>query len=108
MDIGFSDVILILVIGVAVILMFRGGATKKPVPALKTRIRRPTAAELEQARKKKVRRWRLRVLAGFLLVAGIAILLSALGVFKHITLSYLWAGILIIGGIFILFWSTRR
>jgi hypothetical protein len=98
-----------LIIGVAVILMFRGGAAKKPTqPETKIRVRRPTAAELEQTRKKKIRRLWLRFLAALLLVAGIAILLSALGVFKHITLIYLWAGILIIGGIFILLWSTRR
>ena len=107
MKIGFSDVLLVLVIGVVFILLSPGKASRKALQSA-IRIRRPTAAELEKERKKKSRRLRLRVLAGFLLVAGIAILLGTLGVLRLMTLSYVWSGMLIIGGTVLLFWSTRR
>ena len=107
MKIGFADVLLILVIGVVFILLSPGKTSRKAIqPAI--RIRRPTAAELEKERIKKSRRLRLRVLAGFLLIVGMAMLLNTLGILKFITLSYVWAGILLIVGIFVLFWSTRR
>jgi hypothetical protein len=106
MEIGFTDILLVLIIGVVGILMFRGKVRKAVQPEIK--IRRPTAAELEKERIKKGGRLRLRVLAGILMVIGIALLLGTLGVLKLLTLSYVWSGILIIGGTVLLFWSTRR
>ena len=107
MEIGFADILLILIVAVVVTLVFRGKAARKAVQTA-IKIRQPSAAELEKERGKKSRRLRLRVLAGILLVIGIALLLGALGLLRLIQMNFVWSGTLIIGETVLLFWSTRR
>jgi hypothetical protein len=107
MEIGFTDVLLIMAIGVVGILMFRRKSAKKAFRQT-VRVRRPTQLELEKERVKKARRLRLRILAGALLIIGVVILLGATGILRFVTMAYVWAGTLIIGGVALLLWSTRR
>jgi len=102
-----ADILVILIIGAAIAWMFR----RKPAPRTPQRAikpRRPTEEELAYARRKKNRRIQLRVLSGALLATGVVVLLGATGVLKHITLGYLGAGVLLIGGTILLVLSARR
>jgi preprotein translocase subunit YajC len=114
MDLGFPDILLIIVvIGVFYYMLRQRSARKSSLKAAQAaRIKRPTQAEIQESlqreRKKKTRQLRLRIVSGALIVTGAAILLEVTGVLKYVTLGYAMSGTLIICGAGVLLLSVRR
>jgi hypothetical protein len=71
-------------------------------------VRRPSAAEIEEARIKSSRQNRLRWLGGVFVVIGIVFLAYTFKALDIIFMMYIGAGLIIILGIVILFLSARR
>jgi preprotein translocase subunit YajC len=114
MELGFTDVLLILVVASVFYFMLRQKAGKRAAlrAAQAIKISRPTQAEIQEAlqreRQKKARQLRLRILSGALIVTGAGILLEVTGVLKYVTLGYAMSGTLLICGAGVLLLSTRR
>jgi hypothetical protein len=106
MKLGLSEIILLLIIATVVLIVFRGmpaGANiVQPAP------RQPTPEELEEARIKNGRSFRLRALGGVFLVIGLLVLASTLKIFDILFTASAGAVLLMLVGIVILFLSSRK
>jgi len=109
MKLGLSEILIILAVIGVVLLVFRGNSESRtaPPPAV-TRARRPTTAEGEEERLRRSRRNRFRVLGGAFVLVGVVILLSSFKMLDVLFMSYTWAGLIIIGGILVLFLAGRN
>jgi hypothetical protein len=112
MKLGPLEIIVILIIAGAILLVFRGMPARRavapPPPPPPVRIRRPTAAEIEEERIKASRQKRMRVLGGVFIVIGLFVLAGTFKVFDYLFMMSTGAGLIILLGIVILFLSTRR
>ena len=100
MKLGFSEIILILIVIGVILLVFRG----MPAP----RVRRPSEAEIEEARIKSSRQKRMRILGGVFIAIGLFVLAGTFKAFDYIFMMSAGAGLVIILGIIVLFLSARR
>ena len=108
MKLGLSEVILLLVIGVIILFVIRGSSVPRKATRPPPRVRRPSAAEIEEERIKSGRRSRLRVFGGGLMLVGVLLLASILKVFNIVFVWYSGAALLVLAGIFVLYLSFRR
>jgi hypothetical protein len=113
MKLGPLEIILILIIVGVILLVFRGMPGRKtvappPPPPPPPRVRRPTAAELEEERIKASRQKRLRWLGGAFVFIGIFVLAAAFKGFSYLVMMSTGAGLVILLGIIVLFLSARR
>jgi hypothetical protein len=108
MKLGLSEVVLILIVIGIILLVIRGSPTPRRTAPPAARVRRPTAAEIEEERIKSSRRSRLRALGGGLLVVGALILASIFRVFDILFMWYAGAALIMLAGIFVLYLSFRR
>jgi hypothetical protein len=108
MKLGLSEVVLILIVIGVILLVIRGSPTPRRATPPNVRVRRPTAAEIEEERIKSSRRSRLRALGGGLLVVGALILASIFRVFDILFMWYAGAALIMLAGIFVLYLSFRR
>ncbi len=110
MKLGPMEIIVILIIVGVILLVFRGMPTRKNVapPPPPVRVRRPTAAEVEEARIQTNRRLRLRAFGGSLVVIGLIVLAGSFKMFNVLLLWYSGAALVIVAGIAILFLSARH
>ena len=106
MKLGLSEIILLLIIAAVVLVVFRGmpaGANAvRPAP------RQPTSEEVEEARIKNGRSFRLRALGGVFLVIGILVLASTLKIFDILFTASAGAVLIMLLGVVILFLSARK
>lgn len=114
MKISLSELIIIMVVIGIVLLVVRGmpGRNQAAAPPQVVKVRRPTAAELEEARIKTARQKRLRWLGGAFVIVGVVVLASTFKVFSYLFDSMFMlsagAGVIILAGIVVLVLSTRR
>jgi hypothetical protein len=107
MKLGLAEIILLLIIAAVVLIVFRGmpaSAGAAPPPP----VRQPTPEEIEEARIKSGRRFRLRALGGVFLVIGLLVLASTLKVFEILFSAYAGAILIMLAGVVILFMSARK
>jgi hypothetical protein len=107
MKLGLSEIILLLIIFAVVLVVFRGmpSATNSAPPPP---VRQPTQEEIEEARIKSGRRFRLRALGGVFLVIGLLVLASTLKIFDILFSAYAGAVLIMVAGVVILFLSARK
>jgi fatty acid desaturase len=108
MKLGFSEILILLIMIGVVLFVIRGNPSAKTAPPQKVRVRQPTAAELEEQQIKAARKKRLRWMGGAILVVGLAVLAGSLHVFNLLWSWYTGAALIIVLGIVILALSTRR
>jgi len=113
MKLGPFEIIVILIIAGAILLVFRGMPSRKPAapppsPPPPARVRRPSAAEVEEARIIGSRQNRLRWLGGVFVVVGIVLLAYTFKALDIIFMMSTGAGLIILLGIVILVLSVRR
>ena len=113
MKLGPLEIIVILIIVGVILLVFRGMPGRKtvappPPPPPPPRVRRPTAAEIEEERIKASRQKRLRWLGGAFVVIGIILLAGTFKAFNLVFMMSTGAGLIILLGIVVLFLSARR
>jgi len=112
MKLGPLEIIVILIIAGAILLVFRGMPARRtvvpPPPPPPVRVRRPTAAEVEEERIKASRQKRMRWLGGVFVVIGILLLAYTFKALDIIIMMSTGAGLIILLGIVILFLSARR
>ena len=110
MKLGFSELLLILIIIGAVLLTVRGipFRREREEPPPPPRPRRLTAAEMEAEHVRSARRKRLRWLGGGFILIGLLVLAGTFNLFKFILSWYAGAAIIIISGVTVLVLSLRR
>ena len=112
MKLGPLEIILILIIVGVILLVFRGMPGRKTAvplpPPPPPRVRRPTAAEIEEERIKTSRRNRLRWLGGAFIIVGLVVLGSTLQIFDAMFMMLTGSGLIILLGIVVLFLSARH
>ena len=114
MKLGPLEIIVILIIIGVFLIVFRGmpairrAQQPPPPPPPSLKVRRPTAAELEEERIKTNRRNRLRWLGGAFIIIGLVVLGSTLQIFDAMFMMLTGSGLIILLGIVILFLSARR
>ncbi len=106
MKVGFSEIILLLIITAVVLIVFRGIPTGANIVPLA--FKQPTPEEMEEARIKNGRGFRLRALGGVFLVTGILILASILKIFDILFTASAGGVLLLLFGVVILFLSARK
>jgi hypothetical protein len=104
MKLGLSEIILLLLIAAVVLIVFRGAPSDAAQPAPM----QPTPKEIEEARIKKARSFRLRELGGVFLVIGILVLAGTLKIFDILFKASAGAVLIIMFGVIIFFLSTRK
>ncbi len=112
MKLGPLEIIVILIIVGVILVVFRGMPARRtvepPPPPPPVRIKRPTAAEIEEERIKASRQKRMRVLGGVFIVIGLFVLAAAFKGFSYLFMMSTGAGLIILLGIVVLFLSARR
>jgi hypothetical protein len=102
-----SAFIALIIVGL-MLLVARIMPSSKTAAPRPVRVRRPTAAELEAARKKARRSKLLRLLGMTLVAAGLIVLAAGFHLFDYLLTWYAFAGIIILAGLVILLISARR
>lgn len=104
-----KEILIPVILIVILLVVFRGvPRTSEAPPPATTRVRLPTAAELEEERRKSSRRRRLRWLGGAFLVIGLVMLAYSFKLLDFLITGYSLAAVIIIAGIIILVLSMRR
>jgi hypothetical protein len=106
MKLGLSEIILLLIIAAVVLVVFRGMPAR--ANAVQTAPRQPTPEEIEEARIKSGRSFRLRALGGVFLVIGLLILASTFKIFDILFTASAGAVFIMLAGVVILFLSARK
>jgi hypothetical protein len=107
MKLGFSDVLLIVIIMGVVLVIFRGLPPREAPPA-PVKVRRLTADQIEDERILYNRQKHLRMLGGAFVGVGLIVLAGAFKLFDILISWYTFAGLIILVGIVVIFLSARR
>jgi len=108
MKLGFSEIILILIVIGVILLVFRGMPAPSTAAPPPPRVRRPSEAEIEEAHIKSSRKKRMRILGGVFIAIGLFVLAGTFKAFDYIFMMSAGAGLVIVLGIIVLFLSARR
>ena len=108
MKLDLSEILLVLIIIGVILLVFRGRPAPRNATPPPVNVRRPSTAEIEEARIKSNRQNRLRWLGSVFIVIGLFVLACTFKVFDYLLMRSAGAALIILLGIVILFLSTRR
>jgi hypothetical protein len=108
MKIGFSEILILLLIAGVVMFGIRGNGQPKTTPREKIIVREYTPAEIEEQQIKAGRKKRLRWVGSAVLIVGLVVLAASLNLFNLLWSWYTGAAVIIVLGIIIIALSTRR